>query len=100
MWFQLSIVQTSLEKQSYEYVRTPFGFYTRSPISTRIGSLGMYPAMNLLNSFISHKFLAQNAETVESKSQLLKTMPLFDTCRSRHLMGVHAQKRGFTPVAR
>ena len=69
MWLQLSIVQTSLEKQSYEYVRTPFGFYTRSPISTRIGSLGMYPAMNLLNSFISHKFLAQNAEIVELKSQ-------------------------------
>ena len=41
MWLQLSIVQTSLEKQSYEYVRTPFGFYTRSPSSTRIGSLGM-----------------------------------------------------------
>ena len=71
-WIKLSAVQTqtSLQKKlCYEYVRVHFGFYVCSPSSTGICSLGMDPAMNLPNSHISHKFLAQKRRIVKAHVQ-------------------------------
>ena len=88
-------------KLCYEYVRVHLGFYVCSPSSTGICSLGMDPAMNLPNSYTSHilSIEIQNCET-EVATALTKICPFWGNGGSRHLMGVHAEKRGFTQVSR
>ena len=88
-------------KLCYEYVRVHLGFYVCSPSSTGICSLGMDPAMNLPNSYTSHilSIETQNCET-KVATALTKICPFWGNGGSRHLMGVHAKKRGFTQVSR
>ena len=88
-------------KLCYEYVRVHLGFYVCSPSSTGLCSLGMDPAMNLPNSYTSHilSIEIQNCET-EVATALTKICPFWGNGGSRHLMGVHAKKRGFTQVSR
>ena len=57
--------------------------------------------MNLPNSYTSHilSIEIQNCET-EVATALTKICPFWGNGGSRHLMGVHAKKRGFTQVSR
>jgi hypothetical protein len=61
----------------------------------------MNPAMNLPNSYTSHilSIETQNCET-EVATALTKICPFWGNGGSRHLIGVHAKKRGFTQVSR